>query len=431
VIASAKSSNHRVFAIGVGSAPSESLLREVADKSGGACELVSPNQDIATVIVRMFRRMRSARCENLAIAWGEDVLWQSALPKSLYGGDTIHLFARMAVKPQRLPVLSWMVSETAMQISAAQNQTLEGTCLARMVASGQMLELGEQISLIQRIVQSADDRVSLPTLIDQALVLALNYQLVTDQTNLLLVHVREEGKKAEGLPALEKIAHMQAAGWGGTGSVVSPTDQIHYSQRVASHSINACASSVSASTPAVWRSRNSVAAKVDAFSSGGMQDFEIPSFLRRQSDSWTTSTKAKSSKFKIGKVAIERSVDAGAMVTPLELLQAFEKSSQKLLASQRFERDLQALTLPPELTKLLADMTVILGSETKAWAVVLQWMAEKFVVQFTLSRQSERLLRNALKGEDTKKLEEMLLALIDGLEQPDDDNWHLASTPTV
>jgi Ca-activated chloride channel family protein len=93
VIASAKSSGHRVFAIGVGSAPSESLLRDVAEKSGGACELVSPNQDIAGVIVRMFRRMRSQRCSELNVVWVQGVSWQSALPKSLYAGDTIHLCA--------------------------------------------------------------------------------------------------------------------------------------------------------------------------------------------------------------------------------------------------------------------------------------------------------------------------------------------------
>jgi hypothetical protein len=38
--------------------------------------------------------------------------------------------------------------------------------------------------------------------------------LVTDQGNLILVQVREEGNKAEGLPELDKVKHMLAAGWG-------------------------------------------------------------------------------------------------------------------------------------------------------------------------------------------------------------------------
>ncbi len=36
--------------------------------------------------------------------------------------------------------------------------------------------------------------------------------------------------------------------------------------------------------PAVWRNRTHAAAKVDALSSGGMEDFEIPAFLRKQAD---------------------------------------------------------------------------------------------------------------------------------------------------
>ncbi len=39
-------------------------------------------------------------------------------------------------------------------------------------------------------------------------------------------------------------------------------------------------------TPSVWRTRDrtQAAAKVDALSSGGMDDYEIPAFLRKQAD---------------------------------------------------------------------------------------------------------------------------------------------------
>jgi len=36
--------------------------------------------------------------------------------------------------------------------------------------------------------------------------------------------------------------------------------------------------------PAVWRNRTSASARVDALSSGGMEDYEIPAFLRKQAD---------------------------------------------------------------------------------------------------------------------------------------------------
>jgi cell division protein FtsZ len=42
----------------------------------------------------------------------------------------------------------------------------------------------------------------------------------------------------------------------------------------------------SMATPSVWRTRDrtQAAAKVDALSSGGMDDYEIPAFLRKQAD---------------------------------------------------------------------------------------------------------------------------------------------------
>jgi len=58
---------------------------------------------------------------------------------------------------------------------------------------------------------------------------------------------------------------------GGIGSQIGRTAQPNYE---------------SMATPSVWRTRDrtSAAAKVDALSSGGMDDFEIPAFLRKQAD---------------------------------------------------------------------------------------------------------------------------------------------------
>ena len=94
-------------------------------------------------------------------------------------------------------------------------------------------------------------------------------------------------------------------------------------------------------------------------------------------------------------------------VTPLELLETFEKTSQKMLASYRFERSLQALNLSQDLKKCLDDFTVILGDSAKAWAVIIEWLAEQLADRITLSRQSERLLRHVLKDTDTKILHEL------------------------
>jgi cell division protein FtsZ len=69
------------------------------------------------------------------------------------------------------------------------------------------------------------------------------------------------------VPTLNTAAGSAGAGMGAMGGAAAQPD---YS---------------GTNTPAVWRtSRTSAAARVDALSSGGMDDYEIPAFLRKQAD---------------------------------------------------------------------------------------------------------------------------------------------------
>jgi Ca-activated chloride channel family protein len=54
---------------------------------------------------------------------------------------------------------------------------------------------------------------------EAAQAVAVQYQLVTEQTSCVLVHARAAGEKAEGVPVLRKVPQVLAAGWGGTGAV--------------------------------------------------------------------------------------------------------------------------------------------------------------------------------------------------------------------
>jgi len=400
VIQTANASGHRVFAIGVGSAPGESLLREVAEKTGGACELVSPTQDAADVIMRMFRRLRSPRCDDVKVDWGQAVVWEETLPVALYGGDTLHLCARMATMPVSAPKLTWVTNDVAMQASAAAIQSHTSGLLPRIVAAQQISELTQQTGKLQS-VKSIVKPTTLESLNQQALALALNYQLVTDQTNLILVHVRAEDQKAEGLPQLEKIANMQAAGWGGGGSVTADNSGIVYSRRFASSAVMRSTRPIVQDyggqvTPSVWRNRTSAAARVDALSAGGSDDFEIPAFLRRKTEDSSPSVLAGG----ITRLLDSISPKPGPVLMPIELLHAFDAASQKAFATGRFVRSMLDLTVPEAIAKTLDEFTVVLGSEAKSWAVLLRWLALEMKDEFSISRQGERLIRYFLKDED-------------------------------
>jgi hypothetical protein len=122
--------------------------------------------------------------------------------------------------------------------------------------------------------------------------LALQYQLVTQHTNFILIHTRAVGEKAQDLPQLEQIGHMQAAGAGGYGTVIQETlssmSLSHPMLRIGSDNIAfrlSESSKKSLNTPAVWRTnRTQASSSLEGMGSTGMEDIEIPAFLRKQPD---------------------------------------------------------------------------------------------------------------------------------------------------
>jgi Ca-activated chloride channel family protein len=268
-IRQAKVSNHRIFAIGVGSAPAESLLRDLAEKTGGACELITPHESISGGVLRMLQRMRSARSTSVQIAWQEEVLWQSALPKQVFSEETVHVFAKLKSRPQTAPTLTWVAGKEEHTATAPSLTHQSTDTTARLVAGS-------------RILATTDEA--------EATELAIQYQLASKYTNLLLVHIRAEEEKADGLPKLEKIQHMQAAGWGGFGNVdVSRGSTVLYSRSMASFSYASPSRSAivsnNLSVPSVWRTNKKQSiSKVDQLAQGGVDDYEIPDFLKKQAD---------------------------------------------------------------------------------------------------------------------------------------------------
>lgn len=368
VVKQAKVSNHRIFAIGVGSAPAESLLKDLAEQTGGACELVTPSESIAEAVLRMTQRIRSARTSSIAIEWGGEVLWQSKLPKQVFSDETIHVHARFRNKPTATPTLHWTVENVLNKESAPSIDWNSTGALARMVA-------GTEIATI------TDEK--------EAEELALKYQLASKYTNLILVHVRDEKDKAEGLPQLQKIKQMSAAGWGGLGSV--QRSSIRYSKsslqvlRTGTDSIEFSAHSL----PAVWRSSRSAAALSNAdLSIQGMDDIEIPAFLRKQDDIASPANSFEDDSF-----------------TPEQLI---EKFNDLCLITTKFS------DITWELTELVSDSFVwivlcdVSGGQDKIklhWACLIRWLANEVPGIISLTRHSQRMINAQVASTDAATIQ--------------------------
>ena len=215
VTAMAAKSGVRFFTVGVGSSVSEAFVQTLADATGGACELVSPNEDMAEKIVRHFKRIYFPKAENVKILWpGEP---DKTFPEhigAVYDGDTLHVFGRFKERPDGSVELradlengGIFAQKLPLQVrSHAQTPTeLPGTT-ARMAAA--------------REIGTMEDPKEIAAL-------GVKYQLMSRYTNYLAIDVKAEGEKAGDLPALRKTPQMLAAGWGGSGTVVQDMDMCY------------------------------------------------------------------------------------------------------------------------------------------------------------------------------------------------------------
>ncbi|MFK5950075.1 MAG: VIT and VWA domain-containing protein, partial [Methylococcales bacterium] len=253
LIQDAKKSHHRLFTIGVGSSVAENIVRELADSTGGACELVTPNESMADKIHQHFKRMFSPRAKDVNIAWSSTP--RMSCPKhiqSVYAGDTLHVFGWFDEIPEGYIQLEVTLPDgtqlTDKSIYTPVSQD-DGFFLTRMGTA----------SLI-RSESSIDDAIKTE--------MAVEYQLMTPWTNYLVVHERT-GDKAEELPEIRTVPQTLAAGWGGTGIVSECCDM---SYDVMDYDIE---------EPVLYSKRSM---KKDSFSDRNLDSelLDIPSFLRRE-----------------------------------------------------------------------------------------------------------------------------------------------------
>lgn len=186
----AEQSGQRVFVVGVGTSVAETFLRNLANATHGACELVAPQEGMSEFVLSQFHRMRQRRVGKLQLRWPVAPQWQTALPDSAFAGDTVHVFAGFGQAPSGRVQFS---IDGSTEVDVAMNP-LENDEIPRIAAARRLNEASES----------------------DARRLAVQYQLLSRWTNFLVV--AERADMAEELPELQKVPQMIAAGWGGVGS---------------------------------------------------------------------------------------------------------------------------------------------------------------------------------------------------------------------
>ncbi|MDR0549460.1 MAG: VIT and VWA domain-containing protein [Deltaproteobacteria bacterium] len=196
----AKDSGQKIFLIGVGFSPVETLLQKIARATGGAAEVVSPHENLSLVIEKLFYRLRVAPAQDLKMNWGPLPIWESQLPLGLYDQETIHVLAAFNQKPSQPPTLTFTAEGQTFNLTPARVLASDEPYLPRLAAALRVKEiLGDQMSVdLEVLNDSVRADVS---------ELALTYQLLTPLTSLFLVHTRAVNDKGVSIPLRHNVPH--------------------------------------------------------------------------------------------------------------------------------------------------------------------------------------------------------------------------------
>lgn len=222
----ARQAGDRVFTVGVGCAPGESLLAALSDATGGAAEFVTPTDDMAGRVHRHFQRLYQPRLTNLEIRWpGEVLLERRDRQGGMFAGDTIHVLARLkGVRPEPMGAEGGHQAglSVSFELENGDSGMLMPVLCRRPDAAGGApgADLLDRLLVAGAIAAARHGELAaeeVEHLTDEA----LRCQLMSPWTSCLIVAQRSEGHKTDGQPKLKRVGQMMAAGSHGFGSVHS------------------------------------------------------------------------------------------------------------------------------------------------------------------------------------------------------------------
>ena len=177
----------RIFIVAVGSSAGVDVLGPLAASTSAVLERAVPAEPIDEAVMRQLRRAREAGPLPVHIDWGGDQV--RPLPLGMtYPGDAVTAIAMLPSGRSPRP-----------RIRLASDLEIPGM----------LLDGPENVPALRAL---AGHTAWLHAGTDERSRLALHFGLITDETSAVLVKVRTEADKADGMPTVFPVAHMVPEG---------------------------------------------------------------------------------------------------------------------------------------------------------------------------------------------------------------------------
>jgi Ca-activated chloride channel family protein len=258
--------------VGIGNGPNEFLIKGLARSSGGASELIAPNERIEPKILRIFQKVVNGRIRDIKIDWGMDVE-QSPADVVAFVGQGTSIFARSTGKAEEKIIRITGETRSGSKAWDVQldpvNKDIPIPILwarekIRDIEEGNLEAVGSRQS-------ERTDKKNSQTIID----ISRKYRIVSSKTSYVGIEKRSAHHKSTDEIALRKVPAMLTKDWGGFNSVASKRNA--YIPGKIMYSINSAPS----------RAQYSVERMPDIqegnppYKRKQILDFPIPTFLRR------------------------------------------------------------------------------------------------------------------------------------------------------
>jgi len=205
-----------VFSVGIGNGPNEYFIKQLARLSGGASELISPNERIEPRVLSLFKKVNSIdNIEVLNIDWGAKV-FSTCIPDVLYFGDTVSVFAKLEDSKVSINDINIIGRIGVIEKTWTVNpKTVEGTEIPIPIlwAREKIKECEEGSTFIKGSLQFQRKQNSANQL---AIELSKKYGIISRATSFIAIEERCDEEKTTSQAILRKVPVLLTNGWGGT-----------------------------------------------------------------------------------------------------------------------------------------------------------------------------------------------------------------------